>query len=91
MRMTALYTANYLAAGTSTLIAAGVFKMDRLGGFHDWQVRSTSSFEMTGIGLTEQVAVRHRRMFYDHRRSTFYVSPTEKPKVDAARGWHCRL
>ncbi|KAH9226493.1 hypothetical protein K456DRAFT_1754832 [Colletotrichum gloeosporioides 23] len=37
MRMTALYTANYLAAGTSTLIAAGVFKMDRLGGFHDWQ------------------------------------------------------
>ncbi|KAF5518471.1 putative transporter [Colletotrichum aenigma] len=37
MRMTALYTAYYLAAGTSTLIAAGVFKMDRLGGFHDWQ------------------------------------------------------
>ncbi|KAF4809605.1 putative transporter [Colletotrichum siamense] len=37
MRMTALYTANYLAAGTSTLIAAGVSKMDRLGGFHDWQ------------------------------------------------------
>ncbi|KAH0438404.1 alternative sulfate transporter [Colletotrichum camelliae] len=37
MRMAVLYTANYLAAGTSTLIAAGVFQMDRVGGLHDWQ------------------------------------------------------
>ncbi|KAF6815126.1 major facilitator superfamily transporter [Colletotrichum musicola] len=37
VRMTVLYTANYLAAGTSTLIAAGVFKMDRVGSLHDWQ------------------------------------------------------
>lgn len=38
MRMTILYTSNYLAAGTSSLIAAGIFKLDGVAGLHDWQV-----------------------------------------------------
>lgn len=38
LRMTVLYTANYLAAGTSSLIAAGIFKLDGASGLRDWQV-----------------------------------------------------
>lgn len=36
-RMTVLYSANYLAAGTSSLIAAGVFQLGGTAGLHDWQ------------------------------------------------------
>ncbi|KAL4727010.1 hypothetical protein ACLX1H_005910 [Fusarium chlamydosporum] len=37
LRMTILYTANYLAAGTSSLIAAGIFNLDGSSGLEDWQ------------------------------------------------------
>ncbi|KAF5233999.1 hypothetical protein FANTH_12353 [Fusarium anthophilum] len=37
LRMTVLYTANYLAAGTSSLIAAGIFNLDGAAGLKDWQ------------------------------------------------------
>ncbi|KAF5988743.1 nicotinamide mononucleotide permease [Fusarium bulbicola] len=36
-RMTVLYTANYLAAGTSSLIATGIFNLDGATGLKDWQ------------------------------------------------------
>ena len=38
LRMTVMYTANYVAAGTSSLIAAGIFKLDHAAGLRDWQV-----------------------------------------------------
>lgn len=38
MRMTVLYSSNYLAAGTSSLIAAGIFNLHEVGGLKDWQV-----------------------------------------------------
>ncbi|RGP64271.1 hypothetical protein FSPOR_8091 [Fusarium sporotrichioides] len=37
LRMTVLYTANYVAAGTSSLIAAGIFNLDGHSGLEDWQ------------------------------------------------------
>ncbi|KAF5592014.1 nicotinamide mononucleotide permease [Fusarium subglutinans] len=37
LRMTVLYTANYLAAGTSSLIAAGTFNLDGAAGLKDCQ------------------------------------------------------
>ncbi|KAH6994672.1 major facilitator superfamily domain-containing protein [Fusarium venenatum] len=37
LRMTVLYTANYVAAGTSSLIAAGIFNLDGASGLEGWQ------------------------------------------------------
>lgn len=44
LRMTILYTANYLAAGTSSLIAAGIFNLDGSSGLEDWQVWLSSLY-----------------------------------------------
>ena len=46
LRMSVLYAGNYLAAGTSSLIAAGVFKLDGAAGLHDWQVRHSHSYRL---------------------------------------------
>lgn len=96
MRMTILYSGNYLAAGVSSLVAAGVFELAGVRGLAGWQVCLFHSSPSPKLCLfisgimrlvlirMQPVAVHHRRSFYCPGDRGLFLLPSRVPEAHLA-------